>query len=507
MRASAIANIVASVLLAVACGANNTQDDTTNTPADASVVPDSTSKTISSVNNSSPAFDKPTETLHQPDQPIETTSGHFTDIPDEAQAEAQSGIHPVEANSSPLLNLQHDDQLKITVENLAAAYQTISGAWNDFDPGDYPAIVIFRSDGNITHLLAINHSNTDRLGQATALDNDGLPFDSLHRIDDVADEVNQKIKNLTTYAFQIMLGDIYSFAMAAETSGYFDPAKPNWTSTYLHEMFHLYQFAEFQGSRGLQDWETYDYTAANLELAVLEERALHEALTTPSDEARTTAARHFAAIRLARMEVDDRVRLDNDQERLEGTARYIEHRLGSENRSYPHHDANYEQDLQTDFSVSRVKEAFGFGRFYASGAAVVRVLDLLGAQNSDRKIQRGDSPAEVLIKHLGVTQNDVSLLLDEARKVYDPSGDLNAEAAKAAAQALSELTVFEDEPIGGGGNPESFEGSDDFDYNSSGSTDRGPISITEEQYQCLEEAGFGDDAPVPTEIFDSCLAT
>ena len=205
--------------------------------------------------------------------------------------------------------------------------------------------------------------------------------------------------------------------------------------------------ARFRGPLGDQDVENYAYTADNLELATLEERALAAAVTADDATMRETAARRFAAIRLVRWQADPRVVLDNDQERFEGTARYLEHRLAGGDTRFAYHGGNYDVDLLGDPDAvwelgDTVKGYYGFDRFYATGAAILRVLDLLGAVGVAEAVTEGRAPADLLIEHLGVTPAEAPQLVADARAAYDPDNEPPAAAERAAATALAEGSVF-----------------------------------------------------------------
>ena len=89
-------------------------------------------------------------------------------------------------------------------------------------------------------------------------------------------------------------------------------------------------------------------------------------------------------------------------------ARYLEHRLAGGDTRFTYHGGNYDVDLLGDPDAvpefgETVKGYYGFGRFYGTGAAILRALDLLGAAGVAEAVTEGQSPAEVLIEHLGVT--------------------------------------------------------------------------------------------------------
>ena len=238
-----------------------------------------------------------------------------------------------------------------------------------------------------------------------------------------------------------------SFAViAGGVDASLNPAHVDWSAAFIHEMFHRYQVARFRGPLGDQDVKNYAYTADNLELATLEERALAAAVTADDATARETAARRFAAIRLVRWQADPRVALDNDQERFEGIARYLEHRLAGGDTRIAYHGGNYDIDLLGDPDAvwefgETVKGYYGFGRFYGTGAAILRVLDLLGAVGVAEAVTEGQSPADLLIEHLGVTSAEAPQLVADARAAYDPDNELPAAAERAAAIAATEGPV------------------------------------------------------------------
>lgn len=337
-----------------------------------------------------------------------------------------------------------DAQFFSAVTNLVSGVEQATGVWDGFNPGGYSTVVIFRTDGEVSHLLAINHTNPTGLGTPTPVDNTGTPFGSLHRIDDVDPTAAKALAAVEYWDGRVTVGGMEAFVIVADPTDDLNATQLDWVAFFMHELFHRYQHDTFTGPVVEQDVENYPYTAANIELAVLEERALHAALTATSVDERLVATRRFAGLRLARLAAEPRVALDNRQERKEGTARYLEHRFAGDDTRYIFHDTNYHRDLQTHLRGDMVKRIFGFGRFYASGAAVMRILDLMGVQHAQAAIQRGQSPAEVLIDHLGITEHDTADLVAAATQAYDPAGELKAMAEQAAQTAKTEPPIFGD---------------------------------------------------------------
>lgn len=350
----------------------------------------------------------------------------------------------------PTEPIDPNDWTAAAIANLTLGYTGVQGVWTGFDPGEHPSVVPYKSDrGEVESALAINFPSPERLGEATALIA-SAPFRSLHRIADVNADTKATLSEIPHFDFNAVLGGVDSFVMVARAGDRFlDPSRLNWAAFFIHEMFHRYQFERWAPRRGSQDIENYAFDADNIALATLEERALREAVTSGDRAKRETAARRFAAIRRTRILADRRVVLDNDQERSEGSARYLEHRLAGDDTRFHHHGGNYEAGLIGDSDTLLqqevgIKEHYAFGRFYSTGAAVLRTLDLLGAAGVAGSVERGKSPADVLIEHVGIRQADLPRLVAAARAAYDPDNELPAAAERAAAAAAKEGPVFPD---------------------------------------------------------------
>ena len=378
------------------------------------------------------------------------------------------------------------------IDNLATGYTGATGVWDGFDPGAHPALAVYRTpDQEFASALAINFPSPGNIGEATPLSVEGTPFTSLHYFTDLNADIKERVATITHFDLYFRLADVDTFVMiAGGGKAFFEPTNPIWTAAFMHELFHRHQILHFEFLATGQDVENYAYTAENIAMAMLEDHALREAVTTDDADTREIAARRFAALRMARLAADSRVVLDNSQERIEGTARYLEHGMAGSDTRFTFHGGNYEWGLFVDpqqvpeIQVS-VKEYFGFGRFYATGAAVLRTLDLLGAPGVEAAVQGGKFPAEVLIEHLGITQADVPQLVADARAAYDPDNTVTGAAERAAAAAATEVAVLP----GGGGRG-------------------GTTVLTAEELQCLDDHGVkGSGVVIPAEVMEECIGS
>ncbi|MEM9561336.1 MAG: hypothetical protein AAGA93_01880 [Actinomycetota bacterium] len=407
--------------------------------------------------------------------------------------------------------------LDTAMSRIAVAYDRIDGAWTGFVPNEHPVVLAWKApDGTLLSAITINHPDPGAIGSATPVEVDGFTPGTVHRIDDVGAGAAERLDGIDTFDFGTEIGGVDSFVqVAGGPDAFFDPTTVDYASTLLHELFHRYQFQSFAAGDGPQDVEGYDYRASNLELAALEERALSAALAAAGDgdaDRRDEAARRFVAIRLTRLDADERVRLDESQEALEGTARFLEHRLGRTDDAYTYHDGNFAAELRTDPTTGPVKEHYGFGRWYATGAAVVHLAESAGADDVAARVEDGASPAEVLRQALGLDgapDATIAELVADARLAYDPDGELPDLAVEAAATAEDEGPVF-----GGDGNGDGdsdSRGESDVDGVETDGDGDG-MAITDEELACLDDFGVelepDDDGfvEIPDDAVEACFA-
>lgn len=421
------------------------------------------------------------------------TAGGDTDTESDGDNDGDAGDTTAEA--------EVDAAVTTMLENLAVLYRSTAGVWPGFDPMEHPTVVALRDGSAVTGAVAINHPDPKALGTAAPIDTGDAPF-TAHFVSELVDA--GALERVAAFEFNSMQGGVDSFVMVADpTDSFLDPEAPEFATTYIHEMFHRYQFASFNESR-FQDFENYPYTAANLELAALEGRALTEALRAETDQARDEAAERFVAIRMARRAAAPEVaRLDDGQEISEGSARYIEHRVASEDFGAAYHQGNVDSgEIPTDVSTQfGVKETFGFGRFYATGAAVLDLLERMGVPDYAARVEADEPPATILADALGVTDADVDDLVAAARTNYDPLNELAEQAAAGATAAAEEPPIFSDEPddtAGGDGSDGAEGAAGDGEY----------VEITDEQLACLEDRGVDladENAPITDADFAACV--
>ena len=343
------------------------------------------------------------------------------------------------AAASPVV----DEAIADLVDLLAPAYADVAGVWPDFDPLTVPVVIPIANDGEVLGALALNHSNPDGLGTATEVDA-GTAFTSAHRITDVVDQ--ELFDRLQTFAFNLPLGGVDTFAIRANVDGSlesgFGTNSPDFPAFLLHEMFHRVQFEQwtFNIAELTQDFDSYPRTVESLTQSALEDRALIAAVTAETPAERDAAAQHFSALRIVRQdEHGSSVTVESAQERIEGTARYLEHQFGDEASGITYHATNFTQALQPNFQEQVAQYWFEGGRFYATGAAIHHVLDEMGIDDTSERISAGETPAALLSEVVLDSDADIDQLVAQAIATYDADGALAETAAEALERSALEV--------------------------------------------------------------------
>ncbi|MDE0139055.1 MAG: hypothetical protein OXM57_06690 [bacterium] len=382
------------------------------------------------------------------------------------------------------------------VDSWLSAVSESGGAWPGYDLGDIPTVLVSVDvGGRIEAVVAFNHPSPDALGEAILdVEVDG------HRVAVVGEPADpERLLSLAPFDFFADIGGVQTYVLVAQRGepGR-EPDAPGFVAMVAHEGFHRYQFDNWAPGAAVQDVEGYDFGAENLELVLLENRILVAAYQARTVAETERLGRQFAAVRAARHERDPRVALDEEQERMEGSARWIEHRMGDAiGNTYA--STNHTSELgYLDESIGdpgavlgNVKSFFGFGRFYSSGATVLALLERIGVAGAEvaERLGDGDAPAQLLAQRIAPL-GDRDHLVAAAWAEHDPDGRLGVAAA-----ALAELAAGEGETdFGAGAVPEETLGPG--------------FEVSEDQIACLQDHGLdlsADSVTISDDIASACL--
>ena len=384
------------------------------------------------------------------------------------------------------------------VDSWLSAVSESGDAWPGYDLSAIPTVLVSVDvEGRIEAVVAFNHPEPDALGSGIhSAELDG------HRVAVVGEPADpERLLSLAPFDFFADIGGVKTYVLVAQRGepGR-EPDTPGFVAMVAHEGFHRYQFDHWVPGAAVQDVEGYDFGAENLELVLLENRILVAAYQAGTALETERLARQFAAVRAIRHARDPRVVLDEEQERMEGSARWIEHHMGDAigntyNSTNHTGELGYLDDSIGDPAavLGSVKSFFGFGRFYSSGATVLALLDRLDVSRADiaERLGDGDTPAQLLEERISPL-GGVDELVAVARAEHDPDGRLAA-----AASVLAELAAG--------------EGQTDFGASEVPVETLGAgYELGDDQIACLQDHGLdlsADSITIPDDIAAACLGS
>ncbi len=323
-----------------------------------------------------------------------------------------------------------------------------------------PLLLVREEGGRDRYGFLINHPNPAKLGGVKA-DLPGLRLPLIYRLDSLPEE--KRIAAIPHFDFSVSLGGTDTFVLKysaellglSEESAAISPGASEedlvalnrqfmaeqWALYLAHEAFHAFQLQRWNEQMSEQDMADYPLDETHLALIMLETAALRAALDSRSEAARRERTRLFIAVREERMARYAEVEfLDLPQEQIEGTAKYVEHRLGSLlGFRYVNLDTFASPDSLIAMPERGIRSHAAFDRFYGTGAAVCRLLDEFAVDGWKARVTRGLSPYQVLRERLAPNDSQQGALLALAKKRYRFSR-IQDRAKKAAAQAAKEPT-------------------------------------------------------------------
>ena len=395
-----------------------------------------------------------------------------------------------EAESQPLASPSKAAQSLI--QSWRAATSASKGTWPGYDLAAIPTVLVsIDPEGAVTAVVAFNHPNPDPLGG---------PIHSLsiggHEAAIIARPADpDALAAKAPFDFYADIGGIDTFVLIGQQGDpATEPGAPAFAALLAHETFHRFQFDNWSEAADVHNLDGYDFSQASLGFALLENRILITAYETVSEAETERLARQFAAVRALRHADGYSAGLDEQQERAEGSARYLEHLIGDSlgnsyaSGNHPGEIMFYDGlDAEAAAQTAGIKSFFGFGRFYSSGATLLALLDRLGVSIGDiaTGLRDGITPAQMLEQHVSPS-GDTRSIVETAWAEHDPDGRLREIAAVLAdrAQLEDDAELGAETPIG------SFEVSDD-------------------QIACLMEHGLdvaADNFTIPGDVAQACFS-
>ena len=367
-----------------------------------------------------------------------------------------------------------DDTDRAVFQSLADLFDRFRHRADEIWTADYrldrmPLLLVREEEGRDRYGFLINHPRPAALGGVEEDLPANLKLPPIYRLAPLPEK--NRIAAIPHFDFSVQLGGTGTFVLkySAELLGLsddfadashefmdeaaefpeFDEADfiavdrqfmaEQWALYLAHEVFHSFQLDNWNEQIGDQDTADYPLDEAHLALIMLETAALRAAVDARSEPARAEHTRLFIAVREERMGRYAEVQLlDLPQEQIEGTAKYMEHRLGSLlNFKYVNLQTFTNPDALMAMPERDIRSHAAFDRFYGTGAALCRLLDAFAVDGWKARVARGLSPYQVLRDRLAPDDGELSALRSAARDRYRFS-TIQDRAKKAAAQAAKE---------------------------------------------------------------------
>lgn len=351
----------------------------------------------------------------------------------------------VEKHCSTELDNLEKTALKLTEEMFEKFAISAADIWTDRYRLDKTPILYVRREGNADGCaLLLNYPAGDNLAVASAV---RLPkdtnFDNVLRINKIPDDIN-KIDN---FDFQYDLYGIKTFVMKVNSRdidiGSINSEK-DWILFVAHEGMHNYQYTEsFKSYPGVQEIESYKLDKEHIGFILLEQAILNNIAKDADSEKSfsdiSTSVLQLIAVRDERYKKFPKTKLhDLYQEQHEGTAKYVEHRLGNLINNEHINSTSFYQEYN-EVSDEKIRDQLAFMRFYFSGSMISKILDMKGVENRQKQVEQGKSPYEILSSVMAASEAEKLSYLAQAKVSYGYD-ELARRAEKLAEIAAKEPT-------------------------------------------------------------------
>lgn len=257
-----------------------------------------------------------------------------------------------------------------------------------------------------------------------------------------------KISKIPNFDFNHDIAGVPTFVMKYTTEAedsFSAPVSHDWTLFVAHEGMHNFQSAggAFKEYDGIQDIENYPLNEGNIALILLEDalfkQALELVLADTDSAGLDVVIRQLISVRESRLKQWSAVGThDLYQEQTEGTARYIEHSLGSLLK-FDTINLKTFINMLPPAPEKNIRENYAFGRFYFTGSVLSHLLDTKNVTDWQGKVEQGKSPYTILASQYTLDDTALASELAQAKAAHSFSA-MQEKAKLMAAQAAKEPT-------------------------------------------------------------------
>lgn len=321
-------------------------------------------------------------------------------------------------------------QLKIASDEISK-----NSIWKDYDFATRPMYFIFRdTDKKAVRGYLINP--TKKVDGAVKITGDDAQGLNVYRYDKEMKTLNESLKNGNdVYDFNFNIsGDNTYYAQQYSKKTVEDKGQEAALQLATHEAFHMFQDKWTHSPNSIQDEKNYPINKDLLALQLLT-MEIGKKMPQLSDKAKIIEyLKMYVAIRSKEMSLDPTSKkyvknMANEQERFEGTARYVE---SITFKKVQKEFNNSFVSLNSKFITANndVKSYFAFAIWYGTGAAATYMLKIAEVSNLEEKIKT-KTPFDIAETEMSLTSAQKDIYLNKAKSEFNWS-EIEKEAKRLA---------------------------------------------------------------------------
>ncbi|UWQ35434.1 hypothetical protein K3555_22495 (plasmid) [Leisingera sp. M527] len=313
--------------------------------------------------------------------------------------------------------------------NYKASAEVAEAVWPGLVLKDLPKVVVVHDTSKqVIAVMTVDHPNPAGVG---TVQQTNLEYADIRLISDPDPAIAPDL--IDPFRFVLPVAGVPTFVIASECGGefLFCASDPEFVHYFIHEAFHRFQIDHFAD---IEDGELtqYDYSAEHLYSILIENAVLSHISDTLDDESLHQLAQELVDIRHYRAQRFEITTLDDQQERIEGTAKFLEDRLPG---AFPQEIKSY---LNGPYRQGEIKSEFGFGRFYGSGAIAMDLSLRLGTDDVHERIREGAFPMQLLTETIPPDLSDPAARFQTLAQKYDTDSTLRLASLRYADWAATE---------------------------------------------------------------------
>jgi len=306
-------------------------------------------------------------------------------------------------------------------EHLKFANEQSETIWKGYDYSSFPKYFILQEDEDSEPQLGYLVDPGEEIEGADKIPDDKSHGLNVFRFDEKIKDANRQLgRGNKFFDFEYEIGSHNHYLQIFNEK---EVAFGLTSEIAIHEVFHIFQFAEWELPDGfIQDFDNYPINSDLLPLQML---LTEIARKMPKEIDKDNIKKYlsmYIAIRSKEMALDptekELVRnMANPQETGEGTAKYVDYSFSSQLFSRMDSYAQFD-DFKVITSKDHSRYFFGWGIWYETGAAVTYMLKQLGVP-LEEELKTGKTLYEVAENLLNLSDEEKESFLAQAKTEFE----------------------------------------------------------------------------------------